>query len=245
MAAVRLALALQDVAAARSGRTVAGALADPVAWAYVLRDAIALAEPDLVVAHVDPALEAGALAAAVGDGDGDWVDRLLDAPPLGDLAPCAAAVQLVATLAALPGLGGRVAASLSSPGSIAGRLGPLLVPHGFDAEADGEELADLVADTLTGLIAAYAQAGAAMILLPGGAAGDSAALGPLTRSAAHAQVAIATTPALLSGDAWAGSVATLTTALEAARAAAGAHGVVLAEVPGTVDVQLLRAARDL
>lgn len=105
---------LQDVAARMAERPASDLRQDPVGWAYALRDAVALAKPDLVVSHLDPALEADALPL----GDGDPVDALLDVEDLPGRQPVAAAIELVGTLAGLPGYGGRVAATITSPARI-------------------------------------------------------------------------------------------------------------------------------
>jgi hypothetical protein len=141
---------LQDVAARMAERPASDLRQDPVAWAYALRDAVALAKPDLVVSHLDPALEADALPL----GAGDPVDALLDVEDLPARQPVAA--------------------------RLAGAAG---------AEADLEELADVAADLLAGLVEAYAAAGATTIVIAEWAASPAAtAAGPLERAAAHARI---------------------------------------------------------
>lgn len=184
---------LQDVAAHLAGLAADTRLADPVRWAYALRDAAALAAPDLLVSHHDPALEAAALRAALA-ADDDWLVRVLDAAPLADTPPAAAAVQLVATLAGIP-LDAPVAAALSGPGTVAAHLAPDLLPPGADPD-DRAELADVVGDALAALAGAYATAGAACVVVvdtPDGhafltPAERHRALSPIARAAAHARV---------------------------------------------------------
>jgi hypothetical protein len=251
----RIAWILQEVAAHRAGRAAAELRTDPVGWAYVLRDAIALAQPDLVVSHLDPEIEAEALAMLAAAGDGDWVDRLMNAPSLAGAAPAAAAVELVRTLAALPELRGRVAATVTGPASVAARLRPALEPYGYAPPGDAEELADLVADVLGGLVAAYAGAGAAAVVLlddDGGralldpAARDRAA-GPLRRAAEHARVVLHRPGdngvVLIRASAWAAEEHVFTVAI----GGADAGELLLSDgaVPGDVDPARLRQARGL
>lgn len=186
----RTAFVLQDVAGRLAGRDPLAALReDPVAWAYGLRDGVALAEPALVVSHWDPALEAAALAAALADG-GDWVDRVVDAAPLAETAPTAAAVELVGTLAGIYRGKAPVAALLSAPATVAAALAPTLLEDPTD-DADLAELADLAADALAALLGAYAEAGATTIVVadpsPGAVALADAAAShrPLVRALAH------------------------------------------------------------
>jgi hypothetical protein len=133
-------------------------------WAYALRDAAALARPDVLVSHWDPTLEADALAAALPRPDGDWVARLLAAPALRDTGPARATVELVATLTELFRAGPPVAATISGPVSVAAALAPSLLPDPAGAE-ERIELADLCADLLAALIGAYGDAGASIVLV--------------------------------------------------------------------------------
>jgi hypothetical protein len=191
--AVRLAPVLQEVAGRLAGRPAGDARREPMQWAYALRDAVGLAHPDMLVSHWDPALESDALAAAIGDGDGDWVDRLIAAPALGETAPGRSALELVRTLAGLFPAGPPLAVTVTGPASTAAALAPALL--GRDAAA-GEriELADLCADALAGLLSAYAQAGADVILVieqDGSfiAASEIADLhSPLVRALAHHRI---------------------------------------------------------
>lgn len=239
----RIAWTLQDVAACRAGRPPSLRREDPVAFAYLLRDAIALAEPDVIVSHEDPELEADALARIVQDGEGDWVDRLMDGAPVAQTVPAAAAVTLVATLAGLPGFAGRVAVTVSGPARVATRLAGTLGPHGYAEDADAEELADLVADALGGLVTAYAAAGATTIVVleDTGAAPD--ALGPLRRAADHARVELVERGAatVLPAAVWTAEAGQFTAAL----AAAPTGRLLLSDgpVPGDVDPARLRSAR--
>lgn len=170
---------LQEVAGRLAERPVSDLRSDPVGWAYALRDAVAIAKPDLVVSHLDPELEAAALPR----GEGDPVDALLDVEDLASLPPVAAAVELVRTLAGLPGYGGRVVATVTSPADVAARLA------GGDLGAeDVEELADVVADLLAGLVEAYAAAGAGTVVIAEWSDPGHEANGPLLRAAAHARI---------------------------------------------------------
>jgi hypothetical protein len=244
----RTAWVLQEVAAARGGAASAvGALReDPVAWAYVLRDAIALAAPDVVVSHWDPALEADALVAGQAAGD-DWVDRVLDAAPLAETAPASAAVELVRTLAGLPGFAGRVAVTVTCPTAVALAAGDALTSSGYDPDDDLEELTDLLADALSPLVSAYAAAGASTVLLTG--AGVDVGTGPLERAAQHARVALlqaggAGAPGLEAA-AWSVDDDAFAAALASAASAAGPDGLLLSAgpVPPDADPARLRAAR--
>jgi hypothetical protein len=160
----RVAPILGDLAGRLSGRPPATARSEPMAWAYALRDAAALARPDVLVSHWDPALEADALAEAVGEGEGDWVDRLLAAPDLACTPPASAAVELVATLAGLFRSGPEVAATVTGPASVAAVLAPVLL-DGDAAAGDPAELADMCADKLAGLIEAFVGAGATLVFV--------------------------------------------------------------------------------
>lgn len=152
---------------------------DPVGWAYALRDAIAIANPEAIVSHLDPALEADALPA----GDGDPVDALLDVEDLPSLPPVAAAVELVGTLSGLPGYGGRVVATITAPADVAARLAVA------SADVDLEELADVAADLLAGLVEAYAAAGASTVVVAEWEPSPHATTAdPLLRAAAHARI---------------------------------------------------------
>ena len=173
---------LQEVAGRLAERPPSDLRDDPVGWAYALRDAAAIAAPDLLVSHLDPTLEADALPR----GDGDPVDALLDVEDLPSLAPVAAAVELVCTLAGLPGYRERVAATITAPLDVARRLAD------GGAGPDLEELAEVSADLLAGLVEAYAAAGAGTIVIVAWEPGSEAATGPLLRAAAHARVEIVT-----------------------------------------------------
>jgi len=153
---------------------------DPVGWAYALRDAAALAAPDLIVSHLDPALEAD----AVPDDGADPVDALLDVEGLAATPPVSGAVELVGTLAGMPGYSGRVVATVTSPHDLAARL-----LDDRPADADLEELTEVAADVLAGLVEAYAGAGASTIVIANWTpAPQAGTLAPLQRAAAHARV---------------------------------------------------------
>lgn len=189
----RLAPVLHELAGRLAGRPVTDARAEPMQWAYALRDAAGLAHPDVLISHWDPALEADALRAGLGDGDGDWVDRLLAAPPLAETQPAAAAVELVRTLAGLFRSGTEVAAAMTGPASTAAALAPALLLE--DAAPDDRvELADLCADALAGLVGAYGEAGAALVVVVEhdtrflDASDVAGVQGPLVRALAHQRV---------------------------------------------------------
>jgi hypothetical protein len=161
---VRLAPVLAELAGRLAGRPAGDARTHPMQWAYALRDAAGLAHPDVLVSHWDPTLEADALAGAVADGEGDWVDRLMAAPALAQTPPTQQAVEIVATLAGLFRSGPPIAATITGPVSTAAALAPVVL--GGDAtDGDRTELADLCADALAGLIGAFAEAGASLIVV--------------------------------------------------------------------------------
>jgi hypothetical protein len=166
---VRIAPILHELAPRLSELSAADARTDPVRWAYALREAVSLASPDVLVSHWDPALEADALSAAAAGADAgsDWVDRLLDAAPLAQTPPAAAAVELVGVLAGLYRSGPTLAAALTGPQTLAAALArPLLGSSGGDGtEEDRLELASLCADALASLVGAYGEAGAQMLVV--------------------------------------------------------------------------------
>lgn len=190
---MRLAPVLHDLAGRLSGRPAQDARTQPMHWAYALRDAVGLAHPDLLVSHWDPALEADALRAGAAEGEGDWVDRLLNAARLADVPPTKQAVELVKTLTGLFRTGPPVAAALTGPVTVAAALAPDLLDAGA-GEDDRIELADLCADALAGLIGAYGEAGAGMVVVVEHEpafleAGDAcAAQSPLVRALGHYRV---------------------------------------------------------
>lgn len=147
---------LQEVAARVSGTEPAALREQPTQWAYALREAVSLVAPDWIVSHHDLDLEADAVTAA---GSGDLVDAL-DAP-LEDAAPASAALELTATLATLyPGA--VVAASVSGPAAMAGRL---LGRDGAEEEPDPLDALDLCGDALAGLAAAHVERGASRVIV--------------------------------------------------------------------------------
>jgi hypothetical protein len=191
--ALRLAPVLHEVAGRLSGRPAQDARTQPMHWAYALRDAVALAHPDVLLSHWDPDLEADALRAGAAAGDGDWVDRLLNAPRLADCSPTKEIVELVKTLGGLFRTGPAVAATVTGPATVAAALAGELL--GQDAREDDRlELADMAADALAGLIGAYAEAGATKIAVVEHADGFldpgdvCAAQSPLVRALGHHRV---------------------------------------------------------
>jgi hypothetical protein len=162
-------------------------------WAYAVRDAVALAHPDVLLSHWDLQLEADALRAGAAGGEGDWVDCLLNAPRLADASPTKEKVELVRTLAGLFRTGPPVAAVVTGPATVAAGLADELL--GEDAgEDDRLELTDLAADALAGLIGAYAEAGACKIVVVERVDGFvdqgdvAAAQAPLVRALGHHRV---------------------------------------------------------
>jgi hypothetical protein len=257
-----LAPVLQDVAARVSGQEPEQRLRAPDRWAYAVRDAAALARPDWVVTHVDPGLEAAALAGLDLAPD-DLLDADLPATPEG-----AAVLTLTEILAALHPHG-VVAASITGPVTIARQLaGPDPVP------ADALETAALdCGDVLAALAAALLGRGAREIVVWESAAGDLApgaladvhapilrrlglaeAGGLITgpeavRHAGYARWAAPTGgegAALIEPAAFAGR-ATLAEALASAAATAGAGGVLLSHgpVPGDCDLAALGALAEI
>jgi hypothetical protein len=191
---MRLAPVLHDLAGRLSGRPAQDARTHPMQWAYALRDAVGLAHPDVLLSHWDPSLEADALrAGAAGEGDRDWVDRLLDAPRLADASPTKETVELIRTLAGLFRGGPEVAAVVTGPASVAAALAPELLGDDPDPD-DRVELTDMCADALAGLIGAYGEAGVSTLVvvehdatfLPADDA--SAAHSPLVRSLGHQRI---------------------------------------------------------
>ncbi|WP_205699310.1 uroporphyrinogen decarboxylase family protein [Conexibacter sp. SYSU D00693] len=196
--ALRIAPVLDEVAARLSGRPRTDRLRDPVGWAYALRDAVAVAEPAVVVSHLDGELEAAALRAALAGG-AHWSDRLLDAAPLARTAPTAEAAELVRTLVGVGRAGRPVAATLTGPWTVAARLAPeVLGDAAHDAGAQAE-LADLVADALAALLGAYAEAGASLVVVVEEGAG---ALDDVDRAGAHRPLVRALAHHRLDGVLW-------------------------------------------
>lgn len=148
---MRFAPVLTDLA----GRLAGGLPADPVARAYALRDAAAIVEPDVLVSHLDPGMEARALGAVL-DGGADVVDALLDAPGLATLPEPAALVECVRTLAGAD-RSRPVAATLGGPGTLAAGVAP-------DAE-DPEEAAEICGDLLAAYAGALLDAGATLVVV--------------------------------------------------------------------------------
>jgi hypothetical protein len=189
---MRLAPVLHELAGRLSGRPCDDARTQPTDWAYALRDAVEIAHPDVLISHWDPSLEADALRVALRDGEGDWVDRLLDAQPLAYTPPTEQAVLLVGTLARLFPAGPQVAAVLTGPVTVAAALAAECLDGGLEAGANERmELADLCADALAGLLGAYADAGASLIVVAEPHAGfvspaaAAEAQLPLARALAH------------------------------------------------------------
>jgi hypothetical protein len=189
---MRLAPVLHDLAGRLAGRPTEDARKEPMRWAYALRDAVGLAHPDVLVSHWDGALEADALRAGAAGAD-DWVARLLNAPRLADVAPTKQILELVKTLAGLFPTGPAVAATVTGPVTVAATLAPDLLDPEFNGD-DRVELADLCADALAGLIGAYGEAGASMVVVVEREAGFltaddvSAAQSPLVRALGHHRV---------------------------------------------------------
>jgi hypothetical protein len=252
---VRIAPILHELAPRLSELSAADARTDPVRWAYALREAVSLASPDVLVSHWDPALEADALSAAAAGADAgsDWVDRLLDAAPLAQTPPAAAAVELVGVLAGLYRSGPTLAAALTGPQTLAAALArPLLGSSGGDGtEEDRLELASLCADALASLVGAYGEAGAQMLVVVerDGAfldgAGAAEAHSALLRSIAHHRLPAV---AALAPEVWAEPPDMLAARWRALREAAGAADVLLLSdgpLPGGMPLENLQRAADI
>lgn len=189
----RFAPILPDIAARITSGSAPDPRTDALGFAYALRDAVSLAKADVVVSHYDPGLEADALRGGL-EADGAWADRVIGAGALAELEPVQTTVELVRTLAGLYRTGPPVTAAISGPLTVAHALADELI--GADASDDDRlELCDVAADALAPLIGAYAQAGAAGVLVVETTAGwlevpDDEALthGPLTRALAHHRV---------------------------------------------------------
>lgn len=150
---------------------------DPQRWAYCLREAVGVLNPDWVITHFDPHVEADAVAAQVSVAEAVVDVDLLDTPAL------AAALELTRVLAGLyPAR--PVVASVTGPGALTRLIADrLAVPV--------DETSDLmvdVGDLLSALVAGYVTAGADRIVIwesPGrGADGRDdllAAHGPILR----------------------------------------------------------------
>ncbi|MTD44704.1 hypothetical protein GKE82_10480 [Conexibacter sp. W3-3-2] len=223
-----LALSLDALAARLTGADPAVALAEPERWAYALREAVALARPDMLVLGWDGGFETGALATVVG-GAADPVDAIYDADrPLCEQPQGAALVTLVGTLRQLFGGRPRLALAVRGPAALADGLG---------APAD-DELADLCADQLVDLLLACAAVGIDTVVLRGE---DQRADGPVVRALDHARVALVRPGMveLLPAASW-----STIGASELAAARAAPH-LVLSDgpVPGNLELERLAPAR--
>jgi hypothetical protein len=250
-----LAPVLQDVAARVSGQEPGQRRRAPDRWAYAVRDAAALARPDWIVTHVDPGLEAQALAGLELAPD-DLLDADLPATPAGT-----AVLVLTEILAALHPHG-VVAASITGPLTIAQQLvGD--APDALETAAldCGDVLAALVAEHLArgareiivwesaaGALAPEALAGAHAPILRRLELAEAGGLIVGPEAVRHAGYARWAAPsggegaALLAPDAFA-EHATLVAALAAAAATAGPGGVLLSDgpVPHSCDLTALGA----
>lgn len=227
---MRFAPILQAVAVRVSGSPQELRRTDPVRWAYALRDAVALAEPDVVVSHLDPRLEADALLAVAAEREGDWVDRVLAAPALAQLAPVRETVELVRTLAGLYGGGPPIAATVSGPATVAARLAPDLLGVGA-SEDELLELADLAADALAGLVGAYAEAGAQTVIV---VEHDHGGLAPVDVEQAHLPLVRTLTHHRVEG--------LLATPPDSPLVVGGYGSVRLEEIPADIELAELRMA---
>ncbi len=161
-----------------------------MAWAYTLRDAVEVAEPDLVVSHMDERLEADTLLGSTAP-ETDWMKRIESAPQLALSPPTAAAVELVRTLSGIYRSARPVAATVTGPVTVAAVLAGELLADGAPQD-ERIELAEMAADLLTALAAAYVDAGAAVLIVFEPRAGflseeadRMSALRPLERAAGH------------------------------------------------------------
>jgi hypothetical protein len=246
----RYAPVLQEVAGRLSGESPSLLRDDPVRWAYALRDAVELAQPDVVVSHVDARLEADAVLGS-GPPTGDRTAWLGNVPDLATLPPTAAAVELVETLAGIyrSDTDPPVAATLTGPVTLAARLAPELLPPGADEDAR-VDLADLAADLLAALAGAYVGAGASLLLvvepesdfLPT----DPGLMGPIARAAAHRRLELVVSDLRdgIPSAVW--SLRPDELAVEWERLEAGADDLLLSDGPVPADIPLenLRHAHD-
>jgi hypothetical protein len=226
----RYAPILQAIAGRIAGLDAGLLRTDPVRWAYALREAVELARPDVVVSHLDDRLEVDTVLAAA-PAEGDLAGRLLDVPALAELAPAGAAVELVRTLAGIYRSGPGVAATLTGPVTLAGRIGSAMLPAGAAID-DPVELAEIAGDLLAGLAAAYADAGATVLVVFESdrsavvrEADRQAALRPIARIAEHKRVELVVCGAPSSGD-----------------LVAGERGLLLSLVPADVPLERLQRA---
>lgn len=239
-----IALDLDDVATRLTGVEATRALSDPAAWAYALRDAVALARPDVLIVGWGAGFELAALRDVVEGADaGSVTDALYDAPgPLRARPPAQALSTLVATLAGLFPGGPSVALAVLGPSTIAGTLaGP---------QDDGAELADLCADQLVDLLSACVEAGARSVLLrephPIPEVDATAARSPIERVLAHQQVDLvvlaneleAQSVELMAPGVWLSEDETFAREMSSVRAFAAAGTLVVGDgpVPGAVDL---------
>ena len=243
-----LALSLDAVAGRLARLDPAVAHEDPGRWAYALREAVALARPDVLVVGWDAGFELAALREAADPGGtsaGGVADALYDADrPLRARAAAGALVSQLTTLSGLfPGDRPALWVAVAGPASLAGALG---------ARADEvDEVADLCADQLVDLLGACAEAGAAAVVLrePAPAAGVDvvAARAPIVRALEHQRVALVTLPpeddddvALAPASAWLADDDTFAAALSGWRTTVAGGGLVLGDGPVPAQVALER-----
>lgn len=151
---MQLAPVLQEVAARVNATPPEQRLSRPARWAYALRDAVALAQPDWIVTHHDTELEASGAAEQVNAVD-DVLDVDLAATVLGG-----AALELTDTLAGL--YPGRViAASVTGPATMAARLASQLAERDVDLDTAALDCGDVAA----ALAAAHVEHGASRVIV--------------------------------------------------------------------------------
>lgn len=222
---------------------------DPMRWAYALRDAAQIAQPDIVVSHVDDRLEADALLAS-GVVTDDFVAQVMSTPPLAVIEPTSCAVELVRTLVGIyrggPKGGPVVAAGLTGPATVAARLSAELL--GEDPAPDDRlELAELACDALVGLAGAYADAGAALLLVfepERDFVADADTLRPLQRTAEHLRVELAVASPGIQAEVWELSGEEFDAAFERdAALRCGEPMLSDGPVPATVAPEVLRQGR--
>lgn len=147
---------LQEVAASIGGADPKLRREEPARWAYALREAVQLVQPDWVVTHHDPELEADAITTGCEE-IGDIADLELRATP-----PVSSALELTETLTGIFSTG-VVAASVTGPASIAARL----ASGKFSSAGDDDrlELLDLCGDAVADLAAAHVERGAQRLIV--------------------------------------------------------------------------------
>ena len=226
---------LQEVAARISGSGSELLRERPDKWAYALREAVSLVNPDWVVTHYDLDLEAEAVAS-----EADAIDDVADVR-LEQSAPASAALQLTQTLAGLYPAG-VVAASITGPASMATRPAFAQMCEG-GSESDLVELLDLCGDALAEFAAAHVERGAQRLIVweadPSGYDADdvAASQAPILRRLETLGV-----PVILASAAALGDGVVLIPVDSLSLESAGADEVVLTDgpIPASCEMSVLR-----